>query len=107
MVVQKITKNVHSDFLGQFKCEHCGSILEGHGYHDGYYFKNVLPFCKCPSCGLQSIKGEEKSSYEGFNLILQKDLPEGYTPPESYYSGEPKEEGWKECNRHPDFPCLW
>lgn len=107
MVIRKVTRRCGSDFFGEFECEHCGSISEGHGYSDGYYKKNVLPLCKCPSCGLQSREGPVRVSYEGFKLINKKELPEGYEPPESYYSGEPKEEGWKECDRHKDEPFLW
>jgi len=91
MLVSRITQRSRCDFWGLFQCEHCGSISKGRGYSDGYYHENVLPFCECPACGLQGIKGEVKTSYDGFELVEKKELPEGYEPPERYYSGEPEE----------------
>lgn len=107
MVVEKITRRYHADFWGEFKCEHCRSISTGQGYQDGFYYKNVLPLCKCPACGLQSRKGPVKTSYGGFKLKKKVELPEGYEPPESYYSGEPKEEGWKACNQQKNALFLY
>lgn len=107
MVVEKVQRRCRSNFYGLFKCEHCGSISYGQGYSDGYYYHNVLPFCKCPSCGLQSIKGDEKISYGGFELVEKKELPEGYKMPEGYFAGEPEEEGWKECEQNDGKTWLY
>ena len=107
MVVEKVQRRCRSNFYGLFKCEHCGSISYGQGYSDGYYYHNVLPFCKCPSCGLQSIKGDENISYGGFELVEKKELPEGYKMPEGYFAEEPEEEGWKECEQNDGKPWLY
>lgn len=107
MVIKEVTRQHRLDFFAKFQCEHCGSISTGQGYNDGYYMNSVLPFCKCPSCGLQSIKGVECVSYGGFKLITKKDLPEGYEPPASYYAGKPTEEGWKASERYPEWPPLY
>lgn len=90
MILKRVTKWFHNDFFGEFECEHCKSTSAGRGYNDQTYHERVLPFCECPSCGLQSKKGAVKKSYGGFTLINKKELPQGYELPESYYSEESK-----------------
>lgn len=105
--IMKITRTSGMDFWGKFQCEHCGSVSEGRGYNDGYYKTNVLPFCKCPACKMQSIKGPVKVSYDGFKILEKKELPDDYQPPESYFSGQPKEEGWRMEDQVKNQPFLW
>lgn len=76
MKLIEITNQHRFDFWGIFQCEHCGTKATGRGYADDNYHKNVLPFVACPNpdCKKQSKEGPEKTSYDGFKIIVEKPI---------------------------------
>jgi len=51
MKIRKIVSQYRRDFHAVYECEHCGHIVEGGGYDDGHFHKNVIPAMECPECG--------------------------------------------------------
>ena len=50
MKIQKIISQHRRDFRAIYECEHCGHTIEGNGYDDSYFHKNVIPKMECKSC---------------------------------------------------------
>ena len=51
MNIKKILFQHRRDFTAIYQCEHCGHEVEGNGYDDSYFHKEVIPNKICPKCG--------------------------------------------------------
>jgi primosomal protein N' len=55
MRIKEITNQNRRDFTALMECEHCGSTeINGSGYDDAFYHKNVIPKIECKQCGKTS-----------------------------------------------------
>jgi len=69
MKIKKIISQNRRDFSAIYECEHCGFIVEGEGYDDANFHKNVIPSMKCPKC--------MKKAGENYKPLTTK-YPEGF-----------------------------
>lgn len=51
MKIKTIKSQYRRDFTAVYECEHCGATIEGNGYDDAYFHKNVIPDMVCQQCG--------------------------------------------------------
>lgn len=56
MKIKTITSQNRRDFRAIYICEHCGHELEGSGYDDNNFHKNVIPTMICPACEKKADK---------------------------------------------------
>ena len=49
-----------------YECQHCGIEVEGYGYDDDNFHRNVIPNMKCLDCG--KIAGEDIRMVNGLDL---------------------------------------
>lgn len=38
------------DFRAVYECDHCGTQVQGNGYDDENFHRNVIPSMPCPVC---------------------------------------------------------
>lgn len=50
MKIKEILNQRRRDFKAIYQCEHCGYEVEGAGYDDSNFHKNVIPKWICPKC---------------------------------------------------------
>ena len=72
MKINRIINQNRRDFNAVYECEGCEHTLEGRGYDDEYFHKNVIPSMRCPKCGKTSA--ECGADYRP----LATKYPEGY-----------------------------
>ncbi|MCR5312164.1 MAG: hypothetical protein K6E54_00680 [Bacteroidaceae bacterium] len=51
MRIKEITSQYRRDFTAIYECEHCGTTIEGSGYDDANFHRNVIPNMVCEKCG--------------------------------------------------------
>jgi len=51
MKIKEITSQNRRDFQAVYQCEHCEHELNGSGYDDANFHRNVIPNMACPECG--------------------------------------------------------
>jgi len=56
MKIKKITSQNRRDFYAIYECEHCGHTINGSGYDDDNFHRNVIPKMKCKKCEKTSSK---------------------------------------------------
>jgi len=54
MQIKNIIRQHRRDFTATYACEHCGKEVEGRGYDDDNFHRNVIPAMKCRECGKDS-----------------------------------------------------
>jgi hypothetical protein len=50
MKIKTILSQHRRDFTAIYECEHCGNTLEGYGYDDDNFHRNVIPKMTCSKC---------------------------------------------------------
>jgi transcription elongation factor Elf1 len=51
MKIKTIKSQNRRDFTAIYECEHCGATVEGNGYDDDNFHRNVIPDMTCKQCG--------------------------------------------------------
>ncbi len=51
MKIKEILTQTRRDFKAIYLCEHCNTEVEGNGYDDDNFHRNVIPKMECKSCG--------------------------------------------------------
>jgi len=51
MKIKTIKSQSRRDFYAIYECGHCGATVEGSGYDDANFHKNVIPDMTCEKCG--------------------------------------------------------
>ena len=69
MKIKRILNQSRRDFTAEYECEHCGHVIEGSGYDDSYFHKQVIPAMECKECS--------KTAAEDYRPLATK-YPDGY-----------------------------
>lgn len=69
MKIKEILSQSRRDFKAIYQCEFCGWEIEGTGYDDANYHKNVIPIMVCQKC--------RRSAHDNYRPLTTK-YPEGY-----------------------------
>lgn len=56
MKIKKITSQSRRDFYAVYECEHCGHEINGSGYDDENFHRNVIPLMTCSACGKEGAE---------------------------------------------------
>ena len=51
MKIKEIKSQHRRDFVAVYVCESCGHVVEGPGYDDKNFHRNVIPIMVCVQCG--------------------------------------------------------
>ena len=54
MKIKSILSQSRRDFTAVYECEHCDKTVEGRGYDDDHFHRNVIPAMVCEGCGKRS-----------------------------------------------------